>query len=306
MNYAANRTRNGLAIAVAIAAMAAMAFAAQVPSLDEVYRTARAGDLPRADAMMQQVLNAYPNSARAHYAYAQILTAEGRTAAARAQLTQAERIAPGLPFVSPQARTGLEQRLQSAPTPAPAAHRSQSGGIPWFWLLVGGGIVWFVLSRMRRRAAYPVQYRNAPYPSGSAPAGGYSYGAGPQPYAGAGGGWWSSIMSGLGFGAGAAAGQYAADRFLHRGEDQRQGSQIGDQPVNPPDNAPDNLGGDDFGMGGGNSASGGWTDPGVNQPASGDDQPAANDSDSAFGMSPGDGNDGGWDDSSGGGGGTDV
>jgi uncharacterized protein len=304
MNYAANRTRSLLAIALAIAMTAAMASAALVPSLDEVYRTARSGDLSRADAMMQQVLSAYPNSARAHYAYAQILAAEGRTAAARSQLNRAEQIAPGLPFVSPQALASLEGRLQSAPTRAPAPRHSH-GSIPWLWLLVGGGIVWFLLSRMRRRAAYQDQYRNAPYPSQNAPAG-YSYGAGPQPYAGGGGSWWSSIMSGLGFGAGAAAGQYAADRFLHRGDDQQRDSQIGEQPVIPPDNAPDNLGGDDFGIGGGNQASGGWTDSGADQSASGGEQPAGNDSDSAFGMSQGDGNDGGWDDSSGGDGGTDV
>jgi len=266
MNYVANRTRNVLAISLAIAMAAAMASAAPVPSLDEVYRTARAGDLSRADAMMQQVLSAYPNSARAHYAYAQILAAEGRTAAAHSQLNQAERIAPGLPFVAPQALAGLERRLQSALTPSPVPRRSQ-GGIPWLWLLVGGGIVWFVLSRMRRRAAYQGQYRNAPYPSQNAP-GGSSYGAGPQPYAG-GGGWWSSIMSGLGLGAGAAAGQYAVDRFLHRGDDQPRDSQIGDQPVDPQNNAPDNLGSDDFGMGGGNQASGGWTASGGDQSASG-------------------------------------
>jgi uncharacterized protein len=218
MNYAANRTCHVLALAFALAMAATVAFAAQVPSLDEVYRTAHAGDLSRADAMMQQVLSAYPNSAHAHYAYAQILAAEGRTATARSQLNQAEQIAPGLPFVSPQALAALERRLQPAPMPAPAPRPSHSGGIPWFWLLVGGGIVWFLLAR-RRRTAYQAQDRNPPYLSQNAPAAGYSYGAGPQAYAG-GGGWWSSIMSGLGFGAGAAAGQYAADRFLHRGDDQ--------------------------------------------------------------------------------------
>ena len=221
MNYAAKRTRHVLAIALAIALAATAASAAQIPSLDEVYRTASAGDLPRADAMMQEVLSAHPNSARAHYAYAQILAAEGRTATARSQLNQAEQIAPGLPFVSPQALTGLKRRLQPAPTPAPVPRPSHSGGIPWLWLLVGGGIVWFVLARMRRRAAYQGQYRNPPYPNQNAPAGGYSYDAGPAPYAG-GGGWWSSIMSGLGFGAAAGVGQYAADRFLHRSGDHRK------------------------------------------------------------------------------------
>ena len=150
--------RHVLAIALAIAIAAAVASAAQIPSLDEVYRTASAGDLPRADAMMQEVLSAYPNSARAHYAYAQILAAEGRTATARSQLNQAEQIAPGLPFVSPQALAGLKRRLQPAPTPAPAPRPSHSGGIPWFWLLVGGGIVWFCAGAdaAARRLSRPV------------------------------------------------------------------------------------------------------------------------------------------------------
>jgi hypothetical protein len=86
-------------------------------------------------------------------------------------------------------------------------------------------------------------------------------------------------MSGLGLGAGAAAGQYAADRFLHRGDDQQRDSQIGDQPVDPQNNAPDNLGSNDFGMGGGNQDSGGWTDSGADQSASGGDQPARDHSD---------------------------
>jgi hypothetical protein len=301
MNYATNRTRNALqAIALIFAMTVAMTTAAaQVPSLNEVYRTARAGDLPRADAMMRQVLSAYPNSARAHYAYAQILAAEGRGGDARAQLDQAERIAPGLPFVSPQALATLERRLQPAPAPVPAP-RNSSGGIPWFWLLIGGGILWFVVSRMRRRAAYQDQYRNGPSPNQNTPAG-YGYGAGSQPYSG-GGGWWGSILSGLGLGAGAAAGEYAVDRFLNRGERQSPDFKMGDAPANPPDN----LGGDDFGMNSGGQDSSGWTDSGGDQSAAGGDQSAGNDSGGDFGMPDSGGNDGGWDDSSGGSGGTNV
>jgi hypothetical protein len=50
----------------------------------------------------------------------------------------------------------------------------------------------------------------------------------------------------------------------------RKDSQIGDQPVSSPVNPPDNLGGDDFGIGGGNQAAGRWADSGADQPASGD------------------------------------
>jgi hypothetical protein len=109
-------------------------------------------------------------------------------------------------------------------------------------------------------------------------------------------------MSGLGCGAGAAAGQYAADRFLHHGDDQQKESQIGDQPVSPPDNTPDNnLGGDDFGIGAEirlpvDGLTRGPIDPlraTTSRPVMIAIQPSA---------CRGDGNDGGWDDSSGGGG----
>jgi hypothetical protein len=301
MTHATHRMRTALiAIAIALAPVTA-AIAAHIPSLNEVYNTARAGDLPRADAMMRQVLSAYPKSARAHYAYAQILAAEGRTGLARAQLDQAERIAPGLPFVSRQALAGLERRLQAAP--ASATPRSPSSGIPWFWLLAGGGILLFLLAR-RRRNSYQGSYQNPGYPNQNGP--GYGYGAGPQPYGGGRGGLWGSILSGLGFGAGAAAGEYALDRFLDRGGRQTQDIPPGETPTDQSANGPDNLGGDDFGMSGGNQDSGGWTDNGGDQSAASGDQSAGNDNSGDFGMSDGGGNDGGWDDSSGGRGGADV
>lgn len=303
MNHATNRMRNALiaiALVIVIAPVTA-AVAARVPSLNEVYSTARAGDLPRADAMMRQVLGAYPNSARAHYVDAQILAAENRMDAARAQLNEAERIAPGLPFVSPQALASLKRRLEGRSTAAAPRH-SSGGGIPWYWLLAGGGVLLFLLAR-RRRTASQGSYQNAGYPNQNAP--GYGSGAGPQSYGGR-GGLWGSILSGLGFGAGAAAGEYALDRFLDRGGRQTQEVQPDETPVDQSGNGPDNLGGDDFGISGGNQDSGGWADTSGDQSASDGDQSSGNDDSGDFGQSDNGGDDGGWDDSSGGGGGTDV
>src|SRR5215472_14981992 len=58
----------------AVMLLAAVALAApNVPSIAQVYQAARAGHLAQAEAMTNQVLIAYPNSARAHYVMAQIL-----------------------------------------------------------------------------------------------------------------------------------------------------------------------------------------------------------------------------------------
>src|SRR5690242_20511733 len=115
-----NQSRQAfLPIALTFLFLTSISSAAAVPSLEEVYRTARAGDLQRADGMMREVLQAHPESARAHYVYAQILSAEGRFADARSQLQNAQRIAPGLPFVNPRSVASLEHRLRMSQQPAP-------------------------------------------------------------------------------------------------------------------------------------------------------------------------------------------
>lgn len=101
------------------------------------------------------------------------------------------------------------------------------------------------------------------------------------------------MLAGLGFGAAAAAGQRAMDRLLGGGQTQ-------EAPPSEVQQAPsgsDGLGGDVFGVQPGASPSGGWED-------SGDQTSTSPDADVDFGA--GDSNDGGWDDSSGGGGDVDV
>src|SRR5437868_3033314 len=82
-----------------------------VPTMDQVYQTARSGDLRDADHMMREVLQAHPKSAKAHYVYADILAHEGYKDQARDELSTAERIMPGLPFVTPQALANLQHQL---------------------------------------------------------------------------------------------------------------------------------------------------------------------------------------------------
>ncbi|MBV8358321.1 MAG: tetratricopeptide repeat protein [Deltaproteobacteria bacterium] len=275
--------------AMVLFASAALA-ASNVPSIDEVYQAARNGHLTHAEAMTNEVLHAYPNSARAHYVMAQILAAEGRNTEARTYLAEAERLKPGLPFASPQSVANLERRINGE-AHAPVTQSGTNQGFHWWWLLVGGILFFILLRALRGRRPASSGY------SGSTMSGG---GVGPAPgmppagYSGwGGGGLLSSVLAGLGFGAGAAAGERAVDRFL--GREDRGGSA---QPeiMEPPSSSGD-LGGNDFGVQPGDNSSGGWDDSGDQTNAS----PGPNDD---FG--PSGSGDGGWDDSSGGGGDVNV
>ena len=83
-----------------------------VPSLRDVNQTARDGDLPKARAMVDQILQRSPDNARAHFVKAQLAARDRDFATARAELETAERLAPGLPFAREQQVTRLRSRLE--------------------------------------------------------------------------------------------------------------------------------------------------------------------------------------------------
>ena len=271
-------------ICAAILLFASAGLAApNVPSIEQVYQAARSGHMDQAEAMTKEVLRAYPNNARAHYVMAQILAAEGRAAEARTYLGEAERLKPGLPFANPQSVANLERRINGR-AQVPLENSGTNQGFHWWWLLVAG-VVFVVLMRALRR--------RAPAPSGYGGMGGG--GAGPAPgmpppgFGGwGGGGLLSSVLAGLGFGAGAAAGERAIDRFLGGGSQEGPAQpEVQELPSGSGD-----LGGDAFGVQPGDSASGGWDD---NASTASSADPGTSGSD-----------DGGWDDSSSGGGDVDV
>ncbi len=258
---------------------------ANAPSIDQVYQAARTGHLAQAEAMTREVLQAYPDSARAHYVMAQILAAEGRAGEARGYLEAAERLKPGLPFANPQSVANLERRINGQPRPAAVPNYS-TNHVHWWWLLIGAFFVYVLFRALRYRGQASRSYAD------SAPsAGGGSFGLG-APTAGYGGrGILGSVLAGLGFGAGAAAGERAIDHFLGREREQPS-----DFDVPQSSSGAGDLGGDVFGVQPGESSSGGWED-------SGDQSTGANGSGDWDASGSGDG---GWDDSSGGQGGTDV
>jgi len=184
-------------------------------TLPEVYQAVQSGQLAKADAMMKEVLQNHPNSAKANYVAAELYLKEGKLEAARNHFIKAQNLAPGLPFAQPESVQKLQVQLASG-AGIPAASQTSIFSNPLFWgliaiLVIGVAIV------MKRRKAEAVQVYNAPsagYPG--TPGGPAAYPGGPggsgtpgYPGAPAAGGMGSGLMGSLATGAALGAGMYA-------------------------------------------------------------------------------------------------
>ena len=188
-------------------------------SLPEIYQAVQSGQLAKADAMMKEVLQNHPNSAKAHYVAAELYLKEGKLDAARNHFVKAENLAPGLPFAQPESVQKLQVQLASGAAGSAAAQGSIFSN-PIFWGLIAILVVGIIIV-MRRRKAETVQVYNAPsagYPGtpGGPPAG---YPGGPgYPGAPAAGGMGSGLMgslaTGAALGAGMVAGQALANNLM--------------------------------------------------------------------------------------------
>lgn len=277
----------GLLMMSAVALVAQPAAAAE-PSLHQVYQAAEAGKLNEARSMMHEVLQAHPNSGKAHYVEAELLAKQGQLGKAEAELATAERLAPGLPFAQPQAVQGLKKQLGKgqAALPAeiqPAQPRQSTGhesaaGFPWSLLLIGGALTAFILwavGFMKQRNAQPANgnyiprdsngFGNGnPAPYGMPPqannTGGFGLG-GTGGLAGAPGqGMGSRIMGGLATGAAVGAGVVAGEALMHHFMDGDKEKKAANNlfDLGPSDTATyaNDLGGNDFGI----SDGGSWDD----------------------------------------------
>jgi len=243
-------------------AIGAPAFAADA-TLNQVYEAVRAGRLDQAQGMMADVLRDHPNSAKAHYVEAEILARQGRAGEAQGELSRAEQLAPGLPFVSQTSVQELRGVIASAAarrtpimpgTQAAIAPPAQST-VPWGLLLIVLvlGLIVYAIMRARRNAA------SLPYSGG---AGVPAYGA--PPMAPMGGGMGSGIVGGLVTGAALGAGMVAGEALAHDlidGHASSRDPRSADMPV------ADDLGGRDFGV----SDAGSWDDGGGLGGGGGDD-----------------------------------
>jgi len=258
-----------IVFALAILGLAPMAHA-EDPSLHEVYQAIHSGHLNDAQSMMTRVLHDHPDSAKAHYMEAEVLVRLDRADEAQIELDHADRLAPGLPFATPEAqrslrgliaersraRSGGVERSSGVASAAPA-----SASVPWGPILIVGGVglLLFLFLRARRQAVLTA----APGTPGMGPVG-TPYGAGPYggaPY-GAAPGIGSGIVGGLATGAALGAGMVAGEAIAHEfiGGHDRGGGELasgGGQRI-----APDDGGGTDFGVSGADSWDSGSSDMG--------------------------------------------
>jgi hypothetical protein len=263
-----------------LALWSALAFA--LPSTDEVQAAVRAGNYAQADTMMREVVEAKPQSAKAHYIYAEILAREGKFGDAATQARAAREIDPAIGFTDPAKFRSFEQELQRANGQvidqtggaAPSSHvapQRATGGVPgWVW---AGGlaiVAFFVLRAVMRRASGGVGggnngggfMRQGGYPvpnNGYGQGGGYGYNNGPSMGGGA-------MRTGLAAAGGLAAGMLA-EKYL---EGRREDGAAGNAGANW-DNGQSSAANDlenrsvDFGNGGGwdaGGSDGGGFDPG--------------------------------------------
>ncbi|MFC0170030.1 tetratricopeptide repeat protein [Pseudoduganella danionis] len=273
-------------------ALSVPAFAAE-PTIHEVYLAAEAGKFTEAQAMMDQVLKAHPNSATAHFVEAELLAKQGKFVQAQAELARAEQIAPGLPKVDPKALSKLRTLLVEGQKPATSYSQQtprnnagysnsnygapKSSGIPWGTVLILGagllGFIWLATRFMAKRNQEAQGYQPGAAYNPGAPAPGYAPGAAypqqgypqqgyGQPQQGPTMG--SRIMGGLAtgaaVGAGIVAGEALARQFTGGSHDnassQPRNDIVYDDPARDELLRRDDMGGNDFGT------SGGWDDGG--------------------------------------------
>ena len=236
------------------------------PTIDQVYQAAKAGRFEDAQKMMDQVLQAHPNSAKAHFVRAELDSKLNQFAQAEKELKIAEQLQPGLPFAKPEAVQELKGLIatwhskQSAQVvhpqpvntaPPPASHDSGSSFSFLLWI-IGGLLVAFFLLQLFRNRQQATYYANAAPPYGGngngngypvnapSPAGGPYYNQAPggapgyypqgspayTPNSGVGSGIMSGLATGAAMGVGIVAGEALAHRFFD-GSNHNEGGHTG-------------------------------------------------------------------------------
>ncbi|WP_174365332.1 tetratricopeptide repeat protein [uncultured Caballeronia sp.] len=100
-----------VAMAASLMLVSAAAFA--VPSAGQIEQSMTQGNWAQADSQLNEVIQAHPNNAKAHYLYAQVLDREGRPADALAQIQQAKTLDPAIKFTDPSRFNAMEARIRS-------------------------------------------------------------------------------------------------------------------------------------------------------------------------------------------------
>ena len=97
---------------LSIALASATAWAWALPSLSDVETQVQQGHYAQAESMMREVVAAKPNSARAHYIYAEILAHDGKFDAAAGEARLARQLDPDIKFTNADKFAAFEAMLQ--------------------------------------------------------------------------------------------------------------------------------------------------------------------------------------------------
>jgi uncharacterized membrane-anchored protein YhcB (DUF1043 family) len=150
--------------------------AATTPTAREVAAALDRGDYAGAQQMMVEVVQAHPDSARAHYLYAEILDHNGQPVQALSELNLARKYDPTMHFTDPAHLAAIERRIRNdaarasggtannsngsagmnaatAATAMPAVQQAAHHGVPAFvWLIIVIALVVGILAWGVRRA----------------------------------------------------------------------------------------------------------------------------------------------------------
>jgi hypothetical protein len=151
--------------AIAFAVLSAAAWA--LPTSEDVQAAVQQGRWSQAESMMSEVVVAKPDSAKAHYVYAEMLAHNRNFAKATAEAARARQLDPAIKFASPDKFSAFEQLLQREESTQaqtrPAALRASSerapsgAGIPgWVWAAGALAVIAFLLWRVVNRAGSAV------------------------------------------------------------------------------------------------------------------------------------------------------
>lgn len=267
------------------------AMAQSEPTLNQVYEAAQAGRMEQAQTMMQQVLVAHPNSARAHFVQAELSARQGQLGRARDSFATAEKLAPGLPFAKPEAVLALRSQLTGKSSP-PAAREpvnrrldsavpaAPASSFPWgLGLALVGGAIAIGYFLKRKTPVAPAAYSNQGPVQGSGLTGPQSFGTGgnamqppygqppygqpgygqPPAGTGMGGRLAGGLATGLAVGAGVMAAQAIGKNLMGNNEHSAHQPDSANGNAYEPIGGNNDLGGQNFGV---NDAGGGWDDGG--------------------------------------------
>ena len=226
------------------------ASATDLPNLHQVYQATASGHYAQAQAMMDQVLQAHPNSAKAHFVEAELLAKQGQYRRADAELATAERLEPGLPFAKSQSVAELKTQLQGSHRAAMISGNipsSNANPFPWGLLMLATAAIVLIVLLMRTLAARntSVQPEYAAGGASNPPWAGGNTAAAPAT-----GGIGSSLATGLATGVAVGAGMVAGEALAHHFLDKNDsGANLASSIVDTGTPASNNdMGGSDFGI----------------------------------------------------------